>query len=544
MRFGLGHIQRTNAISDTYPYVNAEARNYVALLVSPISDTLKGEVDALYTDLKDSGVFDKLDCLYIAAPPDDEKESSFINLISPGTDTLQEVGSITWDSSRADWWVTPSLSGSNYLNSGHVLGSGKASLNDHCIFISIHHQLVNSGQSLGTSFDIGSYSAGNSTRFAIVASRSTFDMRASHGSSGLILFSTLTNAVPNHFVLSQRTSSTSCSLYRNGALHQTVTTAAPTDLCPNPMHLLGNSSDSGHVAYSGTFQKYAGWGKALSATEIADLYQIMEDWRTARGKPNYRYMSQTDTVANAMTTAPSDTRKRHMDRLVWDLRTLSMSVSDAWTEIGGLWITKAHDEQAARINWKNPSVGALTGGGTYTNNAGWAYANTNLTISSYTHSSYGISSPSQFFFGCYREGFANLTTQQMLAFQGGTGNPAFYVRDASNNFNARVFRLTAVTTVSVTGYASSPALYFTSRNNSTTTEASGACTASSHSSANATESSGSLSNDAHQFNQGNRVSFIGGANLAASLTGTGTNAVARKQALFTAFKRYCDAVAA
>jgi hypothetical protein len=63
--------------------------------------------------------------------------------------------------------------------------------------------------------------------------------------------------------------------------------------------------------------------------------------------------SETRSLVDAMTVKPTSTRMRRIDRVIRGLKQ-----SGVWDKLDVFYMLAAHDEQAGRLNWKNP--GTLT----------------------------------------------------------------------------------------------------------------------------------------------------------------------------------------
>lgn len=71
----------------------------------------------------------------------------------------------------------------------------------------------------------------------------------------------------------------------------------------------------------------------------------------------------------AMKTQPTETRKATINNLV-----VALKLAGIWSKLDVLYLMAAHDVQAARLNWKDPSIFALTavgGGTTFTTDKGF-----------------------------------------------------------------------------------------------------------------------------------------------------------------------------
>jgi hypothetical protein len=67
------------------------------------------------------------------------------------------------------------------------------------------------------------------------------------------------------------------------------------------------------------------------------------------------YGAEATALFAAMSVAPDDTRKGHIDTLIAALKTAGI-----WAKLDVLWVPAAHDVQAARLNWKDPASFTLS----------------------------------------------------------------------------------------------------------------------------------------------------------------------------------------
>jgi len=85
--------------------------------------------------------------------------------------------------------------------------------------------------------------------------------------------------------------------------------------------------------------------------------------------------TRTLTLLAAMTTQPDATRQGHINTLI-------TSLSSIWTKLDVLYVLAAHDNQAARLNWKNPGTltAALVSTPTFTTDRGYAGNGTSTAL--------------------------------------------------------------------------------------------------------------------------------------------------------------------
>ena len=81
------------------------------------------------------------------------------------------------------------------------------------------------------------------------------------------------------------------------------------------------------------------------------------------------YLPEAKALFSAMTLQPSGARKSLIDRTI-----RSLKAGGVWSALDALYVTAAHDEQAAKINWKDPGTYDLTAvnSPTFTTDRGFA----------------------------------------------------------------------------------------------------------------------------------------------------------------------------
>jgi hypothetical protein len=72
-------------------------------------------------------------------------------------------------------------------------------------------------------------------------------------------------------------------------------------------------------------------------------------------EPSAAYSPEATALFAAMTVQPDATRKGVIDTFIE-----TMIADGVWAKIDALWVPRAHDAQAGRLNWKSPSNFALT----------------------------------------------------------------------------------------------------------------------------------------------------------------------------------------
>jgi hypothetical protein len=92
------------------------------------------------------------------------------------------------------------------------------------------------------------------------------------------------------------------------------------------------------------------------------------------------YSAEAEALFAAMTVQPDTTRKGVIDTFI-----KTMIADGIWAKLDVLWVLRAHDAQAGRLNWKTPASFALTAVNSptftvdrgYTGDASTKYLNTN-----------------------------------------------------------------------------------------------------------------------------------------------------------------------
>lgn len=111
-----------------------------------------------------------------------------------------------------------------------------------------------------------------------------------------------------------------------------------------------------------------------SFNKLSFLFKQRKDVGSKIGPPSYPGSSgifyldspigvepETTTLVNAMTVAPTAVRQTNINNLIKSLKD-----SGVWSKLDVLHLYRAHTEQAARLNWKNPGTHDLEDVGTPT----------------------------------------------------------------------------------------------------------------------------------------------------------------------------------
>lgn len=83
--------------------------------------------------------------------------------------------------------------------------------------------------------------------------------------------------------------------------------------------------------------------------------------------------AETTALVAAMSVAPTTTRKNLINAVIEELKLTSADLGGSlWDRLDGIGCCEAHDAQAARIDWKNPSrIGTVVGSPTFTVDRGY-----------------------------------------------------------------------------------------------------------------------------------------------------------------------------
>ncbi|MCW5719329.1 MAG: hypothetical protein KIS68_16035 [Bauldia sp.] len=99
-------------------------------------------------------------------------------------------------------------------------------------------------------------------------------------------------------------------------------------------------------------------------------FVMMGAQAAAQEVPLYLFMNaEAEAVVTAMAMQPNNARKLLIDTFVGALK-----AAGVWSKIDAMWVLAAHDEQAARLNWKSPGTFTLTrvNGPTFMTDRGFA----------------------------------------------------------------------------------------------------------------------------------------------------------------------------
>lgn len=154
-------------------------------------------------------------------------------------------------------------------------------------------------------------------------------------------------------------------------------------------------------------------------------------------EPSAAYSPEATALFAAMTVQPNATRKGVIDTFIETM------ISDGvWAKIDALWVPRAHDAQAGRLNWKSPSNFALTAvnSPTFTTDRGYAgnassmYLDTGWDAAT-NGSNYTQNSGS---YGLYLTPGVGTDTATNSAIPMGTSNAYLIPRSTADNFRGQI----------------------------------------------------------------------------------------------------------
>lgn len=95
-------------------------------------------------------------------------------------------------------------------------------------------------------------------------------------------------------------------------------------------------------------------GVALTSVKTVQgiALALVKSWGGITADP---YVAEADALFAAMSVAPSDARKTIINTLI-----VALKANGVWAKCDVIYVLAAHDEQAARLNWKNPGTATLT----------------------------------------------------------------------------------------------------------------------------------------------------------------------------------------
>lgn len=154
----------------------------------------------------------------------------------------------------------------------------------------------------------------------------------------------------------------------NGTLYYVLTTSSST---PSAAQVKAGQNDGGTAAAASGNQAIASTGTktatptGLTSNTLYYPYWMHEDaignQSLVKGLTSFTTLTtgtsdtDYDNLIAAMSVAPTDFRKGLIARFIGALYAASV-----WTKIDAMWVMAAHDEQAARLNWKSPGSFTLT----------------------------------------------------------------------------------------------------------------------------------------------------------------------------------------
>jgi hypothetical protein len=249
-------------------YDDASNRLFGAMVAGggQINDSRRKIIDLTIRRLKDQGIWDKLDCLYMFAALD--TVSALINWKTPGTFNGTNVSGTAF---TADRGYTGDAS-ADHIDTGFnpSTAGGKWTLDDACLFAWNLTADPNGG---GVAGQIGTFGSqlfpdladGEANYRGVLNSGSTNDVA-------------LVGTAREGLYAISRTSSTTQPIYRNGALGAAGSPHASTSIGNGNVAFLRSSTSFFNGQCAG-----GGCGSSLSAAENAALYAILLPYMQAVG---------------------------------------------------------------------------------------------------------------------------------------------------------------------------------------------------------------------------------------------------------------------
>ena len=98
----------------------------------------------------------------------------------------------------------------------------------------------------------------------------------------------------------------------------------------------------------------------LSNAQVKDLNALAKLFANKLGVLGFNERAETTALLAAMSVQPSEARKWAINQYIWDIRGGPELVNDQWGHYDFIYWLGAHDEQAARLDWKNPGSFTLS----------------------------------------------------------------------------------------------------------------------------------------------------------------------------------------
>lgn len=236
-----------------YSFTNSEASAYVARMTTQPGDTRKGLIDTLFGSLKSSGVYTKLDAIWLPAAHD--SQAATLNLKSASY-TLTPTGSPTWTANKG---YTGNGS-SSYVATGFnptTLAGSVGFVQD-----SAHIGAWVLTDTANTNWDVGSTNGR-----ARLSSRTGTGTQGRIGTNTAAVVAVTGTANPPRHVIETRTGATSAAQYVNGAADGTSSTAS--NGLATGIELL---REGGGTSFSDRQVGVAHIGTGLTGAEASALY--------------------------------------------------------------------------------------------------------------------------------------------------------------------------------------------------------------------------------------------------------------------------------
>lgn len=264
--------KRSSAVVPTIPpapVYDADAQRLFNAFTAAPTDTRKTQINTLITSLKSSGVWDKLDCLYVLAAHD--YQAARLNWISdqyplvPVNTSFHTVDRNVKGDGGSSYFTTgfnPSVQTSKYsLNSAHMMA----------------WSLTNAA---ATTCALGARTATATNQAILIPNSSnTVIHRLNQTTNGPNL---PTTSADTGMLVSTRVSATERPLYRNKVLLETAVEASSA--VPNvPFYVFANNIAGVASLYDSREEAVISLGAGLTAQNVADYYNALRTYLLALG---------------------------------------------------------------------------------------------------------------------------------------------------------------------------------------------------------------------------------------------------------------------
>lgn len=334
-------------IGDIQRPIDPDAYALIQAMTSAPTSTRADVIEKTVVALKDAGIWDKLDALYMLGAH--HEQASRLNWINPGVNTATVVSTPTFTADQG--WLSSGSGNtfagltSNWVPSTHA---DKFALGDATIFGKLSTQMSAATQAsmLGDANPHGLYPW-------LVLPSNAFQGSVNRSGGSIAELSSSSNAGTSDDLHAIVQDGSNHRLWRNDQMVTDYASFTAAESLSSRAFAIGCAANAdGYGTAIGAYIGVAGWGARLTPSELFFLNKIIASYFAALPGGSWTdplVDLDAEAIIDEMTTPPDGAQADLIRETV-----AALKAERIWDRLDVLYMMASHDEQAGRINWKSP----------------------------------------------------------------------------------------------------------------------------------------------------------------------------------------------